>query len=57
MVDVSRLIAFEEGELSKDEIIVLFQELVDTGIVWSLQGVYGRTAEALIQAGEVTRKV
>lgn len=43
------------GEMSQDEIIAGFQELVDTGMAWQLQGYYGRTAAALIEAGLVSR--
>lgn len=28
-----------------------WQRLVDSGLVWQLQGFFGRTAHALIQAG------
>lgn len=50
---VSTIVAYETGELNADGIIKLFQELVDTGIVWSLQGHYGRMATALIEGGQV----
>lgn len=45
-----RIIEYEMGELSGDEVVALFQELVDTGMVNQLQGHYGRTAQALIDA-------
>ena len=48
---VGSIIAFEEGELGKDDVVELFQHLIDTGMAWSLQGTYGRTAQALIEAG------
>jgi hypothetical protein len=51
---VGKIIAYESDELTGDEMIVLFQHLVDTGLAWSLQGHYGRTAQALIEAGMVT---
>jgi len=45
------IIKYEMGELDTIEIISLFQELIDTGHAWKLQGHYGRTAKALIDAG------
>ena len=50
---VGNIMAFEDGELDEDEVIALFQHLVTTGIAWQLQGSYGRTAAALIEAGLV----
>ena len=40
-----------EGDCSEDEQIEAFQALIDSGIVWQLQGCYGRAAQALIEAG------
>ena len=54
MVDITQLIAFENGALNDEEIFELFQNLVDTGQAWELQGAYGRTAIALINAGYIT---
>lgn len=45
------IIAYEEGSLSEEETIRLFQALVDNGMAWTLQGSYGRTAAAMIDAG------
>lgn len=50
---VGAIIDFEDGNLSEDETIRLFQYLVDTGLAWRLQGSYGRTANSLIEAGLV----
>ena len=53
---VTRIIEFETGEATEEQVIELFQYLVDTGLAWSLQGTYGRTAEALLEAGVISRK-
>lgn len=52
---VDKIIAFEQGALSDEEIIDLFQEMINDDSVWSLQGTYGRTAVALINNGYCTR--
>jgi hypothetical protein len=51
----TRIIEFETGEATEEQVIELFQYLVDTGLAWSLQGTYGRTAEALLEAGVITK--
>lgn len=54
MDNLADIIAYESGELEEEEIIALFQRLVDTGLAWSLQGSYGREAVRLIEAGQIT---
>lgn len=56
MDQIDKIIAYEQGGLSEKEMIELFQSLVDTGLAWSLQGHYGRTATQLINAGIITRE-
>jgi hypothetical protein len=48
---VGQIIAYENGELTEDDVVVLFQHLIDSGMVWSLQGSYGRMAMSLIESG------
>lgn len=51
----SKIIAYEQGELSPEEQIFLFAELVRTGLAWQLQGHYGRSAAALVNSGVISR--
>lgn len=51
---LSNIIAYEEGKLDHEETVSLFQNLVNSGLAWKLQGSYGRTAQSLIDGGEVT---
>ena len=55
MVDVDKIIQYENGEMQEDEVIEFFQELINTGHAWTLQGHYGRVASGLIKAGLCTR--
>ena len=51
MPDVDKIIRFENGEMDDDEVVEFFQSMIDSGVVWQLQGFYGRNAMALIEAG------
>ena len=48
---VDQLIAYEEGQMTEDEQIALFQHLIDTGTCWQLDGHYHRMGATLIEAG------
>lgn len=52
----SLIIAYESGELNGADVLRLYSKLVRTGLVWSLQGHYGRTASAFIGAGYLSVK-
>lgn len=52
-MNIDKIIAYEQGSLDREETVQLFQELVDSGMAWRLQGHYGRTAQRLISAGLV----
>jgi hypothetical protein len=50
-VPLDDLLRYEMGEMSDDEVVSMFQALIDTGLAWQLQGHYGRTAVHLIETG------
>lgn len=50
---IDKILKFEAGEMSDDEAVAFFQELVNTGLAWRLQGHYGRLARELIKQGLV----
>lgn len=51
---VDQLAEYESGEMSDDDTINLFQDLVNTGLAWQLQGSYGRQAAAMLEAGMIS---
>lgn len=55
-VFIDEIMAYENGELSFDEIIDMFQRMIDDGSVWKFQGHYGRMAVKLIKNGYCHRK-
>lgn len=50
---VAQIMAYEQGDLDQEATTLLFQNLVDSGLAWSLQGSYGRTAMRMIDAGVI----
>jgi hypothetical protein len=52
-MDMYTAVAIAEGmqEADDDETLDAYQYLVDTGMVWKLQGSFGRVAQHLIDAG------
>ena len=52
MPNITDIIDFESGEMDEEAVPEFFQGMINSGIVWQLQGAYGRTAMSLIEAGE-----
>jgi len=50
-MNIDSIIAYENGELNQEEVIALFQFLIDTGLAWQLQEHYGQTAHEFILCG------
>ena len=53
---VDEIMRYEEGLMEDEEVIEFFQKLIDTSVIFNLQGSYQRTAAYLIESGHcVTR--
>lgn len=51
MDQLDLMMQWEDGSLAPENTATLFQGLIDSGLVWKLQGCYGRTASCLIASG------
>lgn len=52
MTRTDEIIAIEEGTADEQEMIESYQRMIDSGIVWRLQGCHGRAAADLINSGQ-----
>ncbi len=50
---VGKIMAYEQGQLENEEVYALFQFLLDSGMIYSLQGAYQRMAEDLLLAEKI----
>lgn len=48
------LMRYEDGDMEAGETVDLYARLIATGMVWHLQGAYGRYAVSLIEEGLVS---
>jgi hypothetical protein len=53
-MNLDQIVAYEQGELDEEQILELFQDLVDSGLAWTFQGRYGRRAIKLINDGLIS---
>ena len=51
------ILAYEGGDISGEDYLKLFSNLIETGLAWELQGsIYGRPARDLIEGGLITKE-
>lgn len=55
MSTIDKIIAYESGDMSDAEKVYFFSELIKSGLAFTMQGHYGRTANSLIEAGILMR--
>jgi len=53
---VAKIIKYENGEMSQDETLEFFAEMIRDGICWHLQGAYSRMANDFIRSGFIDTK-
>jgi len=51
MDNIDDIIAYEDGSLSEEAEVKMFQEMISSGTVWRKQGAYGRRAMQLLRDG------
>tara|TARA_R100001509_G_scaffold59611_1_gene32839 strand:- start:190 stop:378 length:189 start_codon:yes stop_codon:yes gene_type:complete len=53
---VDQIMKYESDEMTEEEVVDFFQELLDTGTLFHLQGHYQRYASALLHHGVIEIK-
>lgn len=53
---VDDMIDWENGDMSEENEIEFFQKLLDTGMEWTLQGMYGRRTVELLNEGYLIKR-
>lgn len=56
MPDVYDFMQYEDGQMTEEATLAFFADLIKSGQAWSLQGSYGRTARAFIDAGLISEE-
>lgn len=52
--DVSKIMDYESGNMGFEDTVEFFAEMIQTGAVWQLQGMYGRQAADFIRGGLIS---
>lgn len=50
---MDQIIAYKNGEMTREEMVDFFRDLVETGLAWVLPDRYGETARSLIERGMI----
>ena len=50
-MNVQDIIDYENGQMDWERLVEFFQGLINSGMAWTLQGHYRRTAKSLIDEG------
>ena len=48
---LNKIVKYEAGLMRDQEFFQFFQQLINSGVAWKLQGHYGRVAQNLIEEG------
>lgn len=48
---IEQIVAYEMGDLDEDATVSFFQQMINDGSVWGLQGHYIRTAKNFLDVG------
>jgi hypothetical protein len=60
IMDIFEAVMICEGAIdvdSEEEMVSAWQRIIDDGLVWSLQGWFGRTAQGLIDSGVCNQRL
>jgi hypothetical protein len=50
-LDTNSIMSYEDGSQDERDTLAMFQDAINSGMAWKLQGSYGRQAMAYIEAG------
>jgi len=56
LVSVDDMMDWEDGNMTEENEIKFFQKLLDNGMAWTLQGMYGRRTVELLNEGYLIKR-